>query len=150
MHRKTKTNILAVYQMKMPGYPPLPEVAAEVREIKQVVEGKQNVTFASLGESDASLSAIRSALPAATIVHFALHGQQNHSDPLESSLILSDAKNSLKLSQLVEMHLPNADLAFLSAYETVNGHKILPEEVIHIAGDGHTSPSDRLAYSSSS
>lgn len=31
------------------------------------------------------------------------------------------------------MHLPNADLVFLSACETATGHKILPEEVIHLA-----------------
>lgn len=137
-HRKAKpkkhASILAVYQTTTPGFPSLPGASVEAKAIKSIVTEKSRceASFTELGNSKVALSAVISALPSANIVHFALHGKQDLTTPIDSCLLLNSTE-TLRLSQLMEMHLPNADLVFLSACETATGHKILPEEVIHLA-----------------
>ncbi len=59
------------------------------------------------------------ALSEATIVHFALHGQQDAEAPMESSLLL-DNGSELKLSRLIELNLPNVDLVYRAKQQLVN------------------------------
>ncbi|KAE9387431.1 hypothetical protein BT96DRAFT_968229 [Gymnopus androsaceus JB14] len=126
-------NLLAVYQSETVGLPSLPDASREAEVIRDIVAEKKNSLFTELGDMQATHLAILKALPAANIVHFALHAQQDVEAPLESCLLLQSTHDNLKLSELMEMYLPNADLVFLSACETATGHKVMPEEVIHIA-----------------
>lgn len=126
-------NVLAVYRTHILGCSPLPGTSVEVRAIKSVTAvTRPKASFTEIGGTATTLSTVISALPTANIVHFALHGRQDDTNPLDSHLLLNEHE-TLKLSQLVEMDLPNADLVFLSACETATGYKIVPEEVIHLA-----------------
>ncbi|KAF8921085.1 CHAT domain-containing protein [Mucidula mucida] len=101
------------------SHSPLPNVEPEVRKIAEIAS-QRGIPITVLGKKDATINSIISALPKANIVHFALHGQQHVDAPMDSSLLL-DNGTQLKLSHLMELNLPNADLVFLSACETATG-----------------------------
>jgi CHAT domain-containing protein len=64
-------------------------------------------------------------------VHFACHGVQSAS-PTESALLLAGSSR-LTLSNIIQLSLPNADLAFLSACQTATGSQVLQDESVHLA-----------------
>ncbi|KAJ7884487.1 CHAT domain-containing protein [Mycena leptocephala] len=64
-------------------------------------------------------------------VHFACHGVQSTS-PTESALLLAGSSR-LTLSNIIQLSLPNADLAFLSACQTATGSQQLQDESVHLA-----------------
>ena len=64
-------------------------------------------------------------------VHLACHGVQNYYDPLHSAFLLYDGR--LTLETLMTKHLPDADLAVLSACQTATGDEKLSEEAVHLA-----------------
>ncbi|KAF9027249.1 hypothetical protein BDZ89DRAFT_987424 [Hymenopellis radicata] len=124
-------HILAVYQSATRGHVPLPHVSLEVKQIKDLASAR-GIPVTVLGDNHATVASVSEALPAASIVHFALHGQQKVDGPMESSLLLDDGA-ILTISQLAEMNLSNAELVFLSACETAMGCDKVSEEAIHIA-----------------
>ena len=63
-------------------------------------------------------------------VHLACHGIQNQDDPLSSAFVLHD--DGLTLETLMTKHIPDADLAVLSACQTATGDKELVEEAVHL------------------
>ncbi|KAJ7931084.1 CHAT domain-containing protein [Mycena leptocephala] len=63
-------------------------------------------------------------------VHFACHGVQSAS-PTESALLLAGSSR-LTLSSIINLSLPNADLAFLSACQTATGSQKLQDESVHL------------------
>jgi CHAT domain-containing protein len=65
-------------------------------------------------------------------LHLACHGIQKLGDPTKSALILEDGH--LTLEEVIRLHLPKAELAFLSACQTTTGDERLSEEAVHIAG----------------
>jgi CHAT domain-containing protein len=71
-------------------------------------------------------------LQSASIVHFACHASQNPNHPLQSGFFLDD--ELLTVSKLMELELPNAFLAVLSACETAKGDATQPDQAIHLAG----------------
>jgi CHAT domain-containing protein len=80
---------------------------------------------------NASSDKVLSALPNATILHLACHGQQNAENPLESGFVMQNGL--LTISRLISLELPNTFLAFLSACETAKGDERQPNQVIHLA-----------------
>jgi CHAT domain-containing protein len=70
-------------------------------------------------------------LPAATILHLACHGIQNAHEPLKSGFIVHDGM--MEVADLMRLNLPNARLAFLSAFETAQGDMERPDEALHLA-----------------
>jgi CHAT domain-containing protein len=74
---------------------------------------------------------IFSRLPDASIFHVSCHGHQDVHDPIDSGFILRDEK--LRLAELMQLKLPHARLAFLSACETAKGDKNQPDQVVHLA-----------------
>jgi CHAT domain-containing protein len=67
----------------------------------------------------------------ASILHMACHGTQNLANALESGFVLEDA--SLPVSRLMQLELPRAFLAVLSACETAKGDTSQPDQAIHLA-----------------
>ncbi|KAJ6546219.1 CHAT domain-containing protein [Mycena vulgaris] len=65
-------------------------------------------------------------------VHFACHGVQNITHPTKSALLLAGSSR-LTLSDIIELALPHADFAFLSACQTATGDKSLEGESVHLA-----------------
>jgi CHAT domain-containing protein len=70
-------------------------------------------------------------IQSASILHLACHGSQNPSDALQSGFALEDAL--LTVSKLMELELPQAFLAVLSACETAKGDVAQPDQAVHLA-----------------
>jgi CHAT domain-containing protein len=111
--------------------PPLSKVKAEMRDICSVVE-KAGVQYAASSQSVSKTAQATAALPAANLVHIACHGLQDPEQPLNSAFHLGD-DDMLSVSQLMEIDLKGAFLAFLSACETAKGDRDQPDQAIHLA-----------------
>jgi tetratricopeptide (TPR) repeat protein len=61
-------------------------------------------------------------LPEATILHLACHGRQDPKNPLHSGFAMSD--EMLTIERLMQVQLPRAFMAFLSACETAKGDQV--------------------------
>jgi CHAT domain-containing protein len=64
------------------------------------------------------------------ILHLACHGVQDL-NPLNSGLLLQDGK--LTIEKIMELDLPHAVLAYLSACETAKGDRNAPDQAVHLA-----------------
>ncbi|KDR67542.1 hypothetical protein GALMADRAFT_105794 [Galerina marginata CBS 339.88] len=78
----------------------------------------------------ANVEAVLSGLSTASIVHFACHGMQHRSKPLNSALLVEDGQ--VTISRIMQQPLPNGSLAFLGACETAMGDGNLPDEAISL------------------
>ena len=122
--------MMAVIQPLTKDQHPLPGTKEELNKIEEHVSGESLVKFGVPG-TPALVEQVLSGLLAASIIHFACHGQQHPMEPLESALLLEDGK--LTVSQIMKQQLPNAALVFLSACQTALGAVDLPDETIHLA-----------------
>jgi hypothetical protein len=66
--------------------------------------------------------ALLDKLPEATILHLACHGYQDPDNALNSGFVMSD--EMLTIERLMQISLPRALMAFLSACETAKGDKV--------------------------
>ncbi|KAJ6616661.1 CHAT domain-containing protein [Mycena sp. CBHHK59/15] len=128
-HRETpqKLKLLAIAQPS--GKSSLPGTQEELSRIEVRAT---TTTIKSLIDSQATVSGVLQGMKESNWVHFACHGLQNTTNPTESSLLLAD-EAQLKLSEIVKISLPHAELAFLSACQTATGDDHLSEEAIHLA-----------------
>lgn len=85
-----------------------------------------------LADEDATREAVLSALPGASMAHFACHGYSDPADPSSSRLLLGDGE-TLTVRDLSTVRLDNPDLAFLSACETAMSTEALADESINLA-----------------
>ena len=118
-----------VQKMDHGGLPPLPSTETELYNIRKHVPLKSLVV---LGVSDAvaSVEMVESHMPKSSIVHFACHGTQSQTSPLESGLRIDDGV--LTIARIIKQPLPNGSLAFLSACETAMGVKKMPDEAMSL------------------
>jgi CHAT domain-containing protein len=103
----------------------LPMTIQEANAVKSHVPSSSKITQASTCAH--TLEHIHSA----SILHMACHGTQDLSDALQSGFFLED--KLLPVSKLMELKLPNAFLAVLSACETAKGDATQPDQTIHLA-----------------
>jgi len=82
-----------------------------------------------LRKDHATVEAVRAALPAYEVLHFACHGSAQVDDPLASRLQVA-TNGDLTLRDLLQDRLPQARLAVLSACETAVVGGAAPDEVI--------------------
>jgi hypothetical protein len=66
----------------------------------------------------------------AHVLHMACHGIQD-SEPLKSSFLLQDGR--LSIEDILQLNLPHAFLAFLSACQTAKGDQTAPDQAVHLA-----------------
>jgi CHAT domain-containing protein len=78
----------------------------------------------------ATVEAVATKLADVSIVHFACHGTQDQSNPLNSGLKLEDGW--LRVSRIMKEKIPNGPLAFLCACETAMGVEKLPDEAMSL------------------
>ncbi|KAH6880965.1 CHAT domain-containing protein [Coprinopsis sp. MPI-PUGE-AT-0042] len=64
-------------------------------------------------------------------IHLACHASQNAAKPLDSQFCFDNG--SLKLTEIIQRDLKNADVAFLSACQTSTGDEKLSDEAVHLA-----------------
>jgi CHAT domain-containing protein len=115
-----------------PGLSRLDNVRPEIAHVAQIARASGFVEVLECGHTSAAkVREVRDALPRANIVHLACHGVQDQEDPLDSGFFLGDGK--LAVSDLMDLRLDRAFLAFLSACETAKGDKDQPDQVIHLA-----------------
>ncbi|KAI0083206.1 CHAT domain-containing protein [Irpex rosettiformis] len=105
---------------------PIPGTTTEAAIVMSLVRESK-----TLDDADGTIQAVLEGMATHEWVHLACHGTQNHADPTNSAFILYDGR--LTLAELMSHHLPNADLAVLSACQTATGDEKLPEEAVHLA-----------------
>ncbi|KAJ7760220.1 TPR-like protein [Mycena maculata] len=125
---KEDLQLLAVTQPSAQGQSYIPGTQDEIKCIKQHAEGKVPVLW--LDEDMATIEKVQRGMKESRWVHFACHGVQSTS-PTESALLLAGSSR-LTLSNIIELSLPNADLAFLSACQTATGSQELQDESVHL------------------
>ena len=84
-----------------------------------------------LAGGQATAEHLKAALPHHAVLHFSTHGMAGFDRPLESRLLLANGQ-SLTLGELLDLRLPGARLAVLSACETGIPGTNLPDEVISL------------------
>ncbi|KAI0088283.1 CHAT domain-containing protein [Irpex rosettiformis] len=117
--------VLVVSQPETPDCQPIPETATEAGIVMSLVDANP------LHDADGTVDAVLKGMVTHEWIHLACHGVQSHTDPINSAFILYDGK--LTLSTLMSQHIPNADLAVLSACQTATGDEKLSEEAVHLA-----------------
>ncbi|KAJ7872252.1 CHAT domain-containing protein [Mycena leptocephala] len=121
--------LLAVTQPSAKGQSYIPGTQEEIKCIEQQAKGKVPVLW--LDKDMATVERVQQGMKESRWVHFACHGVQSTS-PTESALLLAGSSR-LTLSNIIQLSLPNADLAFLSACQTATGSKELQGELVHLA-----------------
>jgi CHAT domain-containing protein len=112
--------------------PYLDNVQAEIADVTRLARAADHIEVFEYGHTSAAkMHEVAEGLPRADIVHLACHGVQDLDDPLQSGFCLGDGK--LTVSELMDVKLDRAFLAFLSACETAKGDKEHPDQAIHLA-----------------
>jgi CHAT domain-containing protein len=110
--------------------PAIPEVGIELQVISSLAKShKIRVMHQQKGSTTISSTSV--ALQAANIVHLACHGIQDDVDATQSGFYLGDGR--LTISHLMDLHIKEGFLAFLSACETAKGCKEQPDQAMHLA-----------------
>ncbi|KAJ7622289.1 CHAT domain-containing protein [Roridomyces roridus] len=124
------TQLLSVAQASVAGMAYLPGTEQEIKHIHQLAQG--SITIMSLNKDKATATRVEQGMLECRWAHFACHGEQNLSHPTDSALLLASG-TSLTLSRIIQLALPDAEFAFLSACQTATGEKSLEEEAVHLA-----------------
>jgi CHAT domain-containing protein len=124
--KQAGVKLLVVSQSNTPGVASLPGVAKELQLIHEHAPDAK-----LLQGQEATIIEVANAMKNHSWVHFACHGVQDTTDPMNSGLRLSDGL--LRLSDIIKEPLPDAEFAFLSACQTATGDESHPEEAIHLA-----------------
>ncbi|MFF5016416.1 CHAT domain-containing protein [Streptomyces sp. NPDC001165] len=122
--------LLTVGMPQTPGRPALPGVERECGEVRARIPATGGAAGDLIGPK-ATPGAVREALHDHSWVHFACHAEQDLMDPAQSAFLLHGGR--LTTAELLELHLPSAELAYLSACETAVGGVNLPDEGMHLA-----------------
>lgn len=123
-HKEEHRRVLAVAMPDTSGQAPLAQTVEEAT----AAAGHGGLKLAGI---DASRMAVLSALPRATVAHFACHASSDPEDPAASHLLLHDGP--LPLHEIAGLRLDGAELAYLSACGTSRGGTALADEAIHLA-----------------
>ncbi|KAJ7865821.1 CHAT domain-containing protein [Mycena leptocephala] len=121
--------LLAITQPPAEGQSYIPGTQKEIKCIEQHAKGKVPILW--LDEDMATIEKVQEGMKASRWVHFACHGVQSTAST-DSALLLARSSR-LTLSNIINLSLPNADLAFLSACQTATGSKGLQDESVHLA-----------------
>lgn len=119
--------VLVVSQPATPYCSAIPETTTEAGIVMSLTGELTRV----LDDTDGIVDSVLEAMTTHNWVHLACHGMQDRNNPINSSFALYDEK--LTLGTLMSKHLPNADLAVLSACQTATGDEKLVEEAVHLA-----------------
>ncbi|KAJ7493910.1 CHAT domain-containing protein [Mycena latifolia] len=122
--------LLAVAQPSATGQSYIPGTHDEINRIQALANGK--VPVLRLEKDMATVSSVQNGMRDSRWVHFACHGVQDIYNPTHSALLLAGSSR-MTLSDIIQLSLPHADLAFLSACQTATGAKDLQEESVHLA-----------------
>ncbi|TCD68794.1 hypothetical protein EIP91_009808 [Steccherinum ochraceum] len=131
-----EVKVLLVAQPNAPGQTALPNTATEIKALSTIVpDGAQLLLDGSdkldIDGSKTTRAAVLQRLTEASILHLACHGKQDQKNPLDSGFYLRDGM--LKVSDLIQLNMPAARFAFLSACESAQVDQGLPNEAVNLA-----------------
>jgi CHAT domain-containing protein len=109
----------------------LPAAAKEAHIIRECFESShaQVLNTMSTQTTRAELLSLLENTPA-HILHLACHAIQD-AEPLNSAIMLHDGQ--LTIENIMQLQLPQATLAYLSACQTAKGDRNAPDQAVHIA-----------------
>jgi CHAT domain-containing protein/tetratricopeptide (TPR) repeat protein len=107
------------------------EVLEGVVEELHALQLVDRIETETLLETEATPDAAIEKLGQHRWVHFSCHGVVSPSQPSESYFHLEGGQ--LRVKDLIEARIPNAEFAFLSACHTAGSGELLPDENIHLA-----------------
>jgi CHAT domain-containing protein len=126
---------LVVAETSPPGLPRIPYANEEAATVSNALTSSLPATHLAVHGLDtgtgAQVQTVLDAMTQAHVVHLACHGQQHLKEPLDSRFCLRDGP--LTVSMLMQLKLPKAFFAFLSACETAQGDREQPDQAIHLA-----------------
>jgi CHAT domain-containing protein len=119
-----KALVVAVPQSFSSSWVDLVSTTEEVESVKAALPGDNLVSIPDMidnvdGDTGVTVSALLDKLPEATVLHLACHGRQDPDNALNSGFVMSD--KMLTIERLMQVPLPRAFMAFLSACETAKG-----------------------------
>jgi hypothetical protein len=126
--RPAEADVLLVSVPEASGLSSLPNALIEADRVRGAFPSDR---LSALSHDEAKISRVLEELPNAAVLHLACHGHQSQDDPLGSGFSLYDGR--LTLEQLMQLHLPKAQLAYLSACETASTDEWQPDEAINLA-----------------
>jgi CHAT domain-containing protein len=118
-----------VIQPSAPGTTSIPNTRKELDCILLHFANQEHDVFEG---PDGTKGRVMAAMGENAWIHLACHGVQMPDDPTKSALILEDGH--LTLEEIIQLQLPKAEFAFLSACQTTAGDENLSDEAVHIAG----------------
>ncbi|KAJ7469090.1 TPR-like protein [Mycena latifolia] len=124
-----RLQLLAVAQPSAVGQNNIPGTVKEIASIEQLAQG--TIPVLKLERDMATVESVQNGMRESRWVHFACHGIQDIFTPTNSALLLAGSSR-LTLSDIIQLRLPHADLAFLSACQTATGSKHLVDEAVHL------------------
>jgi CHAT domain-containing protein len=124
-----KLTAVAVEHAEHTNMPPLRHAVSETRDVVDLAT-KAGVS-SSFDPDMACKEEVLANLQSSQIVHLACHGIQHEREPYKSYFCLRTS--NLTISELAEMKLKDAFLAYLSACETAKGDADYGDEAIHLA-----------------
>ncbi|KIJ36084.1 hypothetical protein M422DRAFT_261630 [Sphaerobolus stellatus SS14] len=124
----SSTKMLLITQPNTPKQRHLPGIMKEVNTIIKHVPAEHTL---HLNHDKVTVSAVLQSMGKHNCIHLTCHGIQNIKDPVKSAFALYNG--NLELQSLMTEKLNGAELAFLSACQTVTGDMKLPEEAVHLA-----------------
>ena len=102
------------------------------QELTIITDAVQGCAISQLLDSESTINNVLKTMEHSSWLHLACHGQQDHSDPLKSGLLLHDGR--LELETIITADLSSAKFVFLSACETAMGDTKLGNEGMHLTG----------------
>jgi CHAT domain-containing protein len=130
LRRDISMTLVAEKQPKEPNLSLIPQVDIELEQLSIIAESNQ-VQIVHQITGFTLVDTVSTAIQAANIIHLACHGVQDSKDATQSGFCLGDGR--LTIEYLMDMHVPNSFLAFLSACETAKGDAAQPDQVMHLA-----------------
>jgi CHAT domain-containing protein len=129
---RSELAVLAVAEGRATNLPFLANAAAEAEQVIHIAQAASvDITAVKAGSPSTTIDNLKTSLSAADIVHLSCHGVQDQEDPLLSGFCFGDGK--LTVNELVQLNLPRAWVAFMSACETAKGDHEQPDQTVHLA-----------------
>jgi hypothetical protein len=125
------TQVLLVAQPDVQGLPSLPHAREEAAVVRSIVPEDAFINLENNSVGESTVQSVLARLPEASILHLACHATQCKDDPLQSGFDFADGR--LTLFDLVRVHHPKAQLAYLSACESAAVDENQPDEAINLA-----------------
>ncbi|MGE6737368.1 CHAT domain-containing protein, partial [Streptomyces sp. NPDC059900] len=131
---RSPQRFLAVAMPYTAGAAPLPRAAGQTERLARLFDDA-TVLVTTSDTPRLPGPAVLTELAHSSVVHFACHAVSDPMNPWRSRLLLGDEPDSLTVRQLTAQHMPEAELAFLSACRTSHSSGLrVPDESVHLSG----------------